>query len=280
MAEENPIKEGAEKVESALKSEPWYVWAGAAAAAGVIVYFVWKRKQASGSAASSQGQNSAMSDLNGAQLSDIAGLPYGSEDVSGYNYQAGPVDNFPGGTFSEVGVNGEQVPIIPAGMTPIYDSNGNLVGFQEPGQQTTQSPSPAPPPVPTPGPSPVPTPGPGPVSKSMKTIASGAIASVPGGTNVGGKNIGTVPAGADVTVLQGPQAVTIKGVVNHYYQIAYKGITGWVNAKDFGGMGGGGIPDNAAGFHLAVNAGRNTIDQWTFANGMHQDFHSYASEVN
>lgn len=246
-----------------IESEPWYVWAGAAGASAVMLFFIWKRHQASGVPGSTTAGVPATDALNGYQIDQIGGIPFG-EMPTGYNYQAGPVGNFPGGSFSEVGVNGNNYPIIPFGDTPIFDANGNLIGFQQPPPGTPSSPNPPPPPPPPP-----PFPPPPPVQhETMKAVQGGAIASVPGGTNVGGKNIGMVPAGASVEVLQGPTAVTIKGVANRYYQILYNGVTGWINAKTVGGQGDG-------GFHLPVNATRQTVDQWTFSNGMHQDFDSH-----
>ena len=280
MAEdENPLKEGEQKLEKALKSEPWYAWAGAAVAAGVVVYYVWKRKAsatattaASTTASGTTGADAA--NLNGFAVDSLAGLPYGSEDASGYDYQSGPVDNYPGG-YSEVGVNGSNYPIIPYGDTPIYDSNGNLIGFQQP-NPTPTSPAPAPTPTPTPTPSPAPTP-----ASTLLTKVAGPLASTPGGTNNKGVNLATVPANTTLTEISGP----VSWNNNQYYQVTYQGKTGYVNksilAAMGGGsleyMGGGGIPDNAGGFHLAVNQGRNTMDQWTFSNGMHQDFDSFAS---
>ena len=74
----------------------------------------------------------------------------------------------------------------------------------------------------------------GPVLGSTKAIQSGALASVAGGTNAGGKNIGTVPAGASVDVLAGPQTFVVSGITNKYYQVKYNSLTGWVNAKTLG----------------------------------------------
>lgn len=60
----------------------------------------------------------------------------------------GIIDN----PFPETNVNGQNVPIIPPGYQAVYDSNGNIVGWEP----ITVNPTPAPPP-PTGGPPPPPT---------------------------------------------------------------------------------------------------------------------------
>jgi hypothetical protein len=288
---ENILQKGEAKVEKILHSEPWYVWAGGAVAAGTILYFYWRRSAgttaAAGTPAAAGGTtaNDAAA-LNGFQVDSMAGIPFG-ETAGGYNYQGGPVDNFPGGGWSETSVNGNNVPIVPSGVNPIYDSNGNLVGFEQPGQQPTSSPSPAP------------TPAPAETGTIRQRMTSGVTAKYdkpnPGGvpfrSTPGGAVLSTVPYGAQVTItgtpVQGPDNFGSKNDPQHagstlWFPIKQGNTSGYISAYDIvnvltkAGQGSGGVPDDAGGFHLAINQGRNTIDQWTFANGMHQDFHSYA----
>src|SRR5690348_2934579 len=134
---ENVIQGAEKKLESFISSEPWYVWAGAITAAGVIVYFVYKRRTAATIA-----PGKTADQMNGYTMADIAGLPYG-ELAGGYNYQSGPVDNYPGG-WSSTAVGDTRVPIIPGGASPVYDPNGNLVGFQQPGPTSSPLTQPAP----------------------------------------------------------------------------------------------------------------------------------------
>lgn len=56
-----------------------------------------------------------------------------------------------GGYFPSTNVNGNNIPIIPPGYSAIFDSLGNLIGYQ---QNPTQTPSPTPNPTPTPNPNP------------------------------------------------------------------------------------------------------------------------------
>ena len=74
-----------------------------------------------------------------------------------------------GGTQSPFGQipsgNGNSVPLIPWGDTPIFDKLGNLIGWQQPGP--TPTPTPNPPPKGPPGP-PTPKPKPGPKPKDDK----------------------------------------------------------------------------------------------------------------
>lgn len=280
---ENPIEAGEKKVEGLLKSEPWYVWAGAAVAAGTIVYFVYKRRQTAASASKSNTQSaasqSATDTVNGYTVDSMAGLPYGSES-GGYNYQAGPVDNYPGG-YSETSVNGSNVPIVPSGVNPIYDSNGNLVGFQSPSTQPVTSPSAAPKPTET-----------GTIRKRQTSGVTasydkGSPSGVPFRTTPGGATMQYLPYGAPVSITGTP----VQGPDNFGKDATHAGSTlwfpvqsgnskGYVSAYDVvnvvtSGQGGGGIPDDEGGFHLAVNAGRNTVDKWAFANGMHHSFDAY-----
>lgn len=294
MPEENPIKAGEQKIERLVKSEPWYVWAGAAAAAGVIVYFVWKRRQAASAVSSASTPPDATAggttaadaaQLNGFQVDSMAGLPFG-ETAGGYNYQSGPVDNYPGG-YSEVGVNGQNVPIVPYGDTPIFDSNGNLIGWQQPNPNPTTSP--APPPTQNPPP---PTTEQGVIRNRVGKL--GSANGVPFVTKPGGPTLHDVAYGSKVTITGSP----ITGPNNNpksggpgsdlWFPVTIGSTSGYISAYDIiniltgstTGTGSGGVPDEAGGFHLAVNAGRNTVDQWAFSNGMHRDFHSFAGEVN
>lgn len=279
MAGENPIESGEKKVEHLIKSEPWYVWAGAAAAAGVVFYFVWKRRQSAGSSTASPAASgtSGADAINGYAVDSLAGLPYGYE-AGGYGVSGGPVDNYP---MPEVGVNGNNYPIIPFGETPIYDSNGNLVAFQQP-NPNPQSPAPGP------------GPAPGSQTGTIRNVQGGQTAgydkSNPGGvpfrSTPGGTVLSEVPYGSSVTITGAP----VQGPSNFgadpghtgsllWFPVTINGSKGYISAYDVinvVGSGGGGIPEDMAGFHVAVNQGRNTIDQWTFSNGMHQDFSAYA----
>lgn len=81
---------------------------------------------------------------------------------------------------------------------------------------------------------PTPPPTPPPTGPTIHAIQAGALADRPAGTNVGGKNIGVVPAGASLTLLGGPNSISVKGIVNHYYEVVYNDIQGWVNGKTIG----------------------------------------------
>lgn len=280
---DNPV----EKIEAEIKSEPWYVWAGAAAAAGIVVYFVWKRKQASTSAtAANQNGATATDTLNGYTVGDMAGLPFGADSASGYNYQEGPMANT-GSSYSEVGVNGNQVPIVPYGDTPIYDGNGNLIGWQTPGPTTSPNPppTPAPPVPPTPGP-PVPrTPGPPPVPAPQAATTRARGTGNPGydksalglpfwqdngsGFPKGAPGLVQDPNNGEVIPFGVPVQITQPKDSSGTVHLTYNGIQGEMHAWDVAGQGGG-------GFALPINAGRATMDQWTFSNGMHQGFDSLA----
>jgi|SRR5579863_1594679 len=61
------------------------------------------------------------------------------------------------GYASVPGPGGSSIPILPSGLTPMFDANGNLIGWQQTGQGTQP---PVNPPTPTPTPGPGPQPGP------------------------------------------------------------------------------------------------------------------------
>lgn len=292
MPEENPI----EKIEDEIKSEPWYVWAGAAAAAGIVVYFLWKQRHASASTTASTSANSSDA-TNGISQGDIASLPFG--DLSGYDLASGPVANYPNTGYQEIGVNGNQVPVVPFGDTPIFDNNGNLIGWQGANPNPTPtptSPNPTPPPTTTPPPS-----NPPPSLSWPELIVRGKSSSGPNASydahnsgiplRAGPADNGVltfVPFGAEIQstgteVTGGYNNKTGKNGSYQWYPVTYNGTKGYVSAWDIGnvlpvggpmrpiavtGVGGG-------GYHLPINKGRNTVDQWTFANGMHQDFDSH-----
>jgi hypothetical protein len=90
------IKEGLEGLERKLGQQPWYVWAGAVSGAGVLGWLILKKRAAAAAAQSQQGYVTPGADqaaldaaLNGVQLGNMAGVPYG------YQNSEGPVDNFP-----------------------------------------------------------------------------------------------------------------------------------------------------------------------------------------
>lgn len=74
-----------EKLKGEFKKQPWYVWAGAASGAGVVIFFLVKERLAATAPAASSASNtaSASDPLNGFNLSDMAGLPYGYENNPG-----------------------------------------------------------------------------------------------------------------------------------------------------------------------------------------------------
>ena len=92
---------------------------------------------------------SALTTQNSADLT--TGNASGSETnpASGQVGANGIIDN----PFPETNVNGQNVPIIPPGYQAVYDSNGNIVGWEP----ITVNPTPAPPPTPTGTPAPPPT---------------------------------------------------------------------------------------------------------------------------
>lgn len=234
MADENIISETAQNVEKLFKSQPWYVWAGAAAAAGIVFYFVWQRKSTA-STASTNASTAPIVDPNA---------------TLGYSPTNGPVANFPG--FQEIGVNGEQVPLVPFGDNPIYDSAGNLIGFQQPApvQAPIAPPTPQPQP-PTPQPPIIPDPGPPhplqnpPEQELIYTVQRGdSLSSI----------------AAKLGLHSGWQALyaknrTLIGDNPNFLRVGER--------LDYTGIGGGGA------FHIPVNAHRNTVGQWSFANGLH-----------
>lgn len=85
---DNPL----EKAEGFLKKQPWYVWAGAAIGAGLVGYYVIKRRAKPATTPAPASQATQGSALNGYQVDNMAGLPYG------YDVSSGPTDNFPAPT--------------------------------------------------------------------------------------------------------------------------------------------------------------------------------------
>lgn len=295
-----------EKVEKEVKSEPWYVWAGAAAAAGLVFYYVWKSRQASSSASTSAGASTSANSsdaTNGISQGDIAGLPYGDLS-SGYDYLSGPVGNYPSGSYNEVGVNGNQVPIVPYGDTPVYDGNGNLIGWQTPNPNQPTSPNPPPTQTQLPPP-PTTTPTETGIIRALETSGqtSGYDKANPGGvpfrSTPGGAVLSEAPYGSQVSITGAPVqgSDNFGSDPNHvgstlWFPVTLNGQNGYISAYDIVNVITGGAASpvqmhplstsgvGGGGFHLPINKGRNTMDQWTFANGMHQDFDSYSSEVN
>jgi len=109
-------------------------------------------------------------------------------------------------------VNG--LPVLPTGTNPLYDPNGNLIGYQP--TPTTPTPNPTPTPAPTPTPTPTPTSGPlipygmynGPSFSNLKPGTNFSW----GGTNYllnaggGGRLWGTPAGGGSQVLLYGPQS--------------------------------------------------------------------------
>lgn len=75
-----------------------------------------------GSGSSSSTTSGTTTDPNAGSASDTMG-----------NYQpAGPFAGYTGNALPGTTVNGQTVPILPAGYSYIYDANGNVVGIQSP----------------------------------------------------------------------------------------------------------------------------------------------------
>ncbi len=89
--ENNPLA----KVEAITKKQPWYVWAGGIATAGVVGWYILKNRAAQAAKAATPADPNAMTPAdqnaidNGYQLASMAGMPYG------YVSDNGPVDNYP-----------------------------------------------------------------------------------------------------------------------------------------------------------------------------------------
>lgn len=93
----NPL----EKIESKLGKQPWYVWAGAATGAVLVLWYA-ARQQGAKAAQQSAATTTPNGALNGYDIANLAGLPYG------YTSDSGPVDNYPtsGGDTGPAGPQG------------------------------------------------------------------------------------------------------------------------------------------------------------------------------
>lgn len=241
---DNPLEAGEQKVESLLKSEPWYVWAAAAAAAGIVVYFVWQRKQTnSTSTALASTQPTLATDPN---------VP------SGYQFANGPTGNFP---FPEVQSGNQTVPVLPSGLTPIYDSNGNLIGWQQPSPTVSPTPPPGPPvqpPIMLPPPKIPIDPGPVPIGNPVQEPPSPPEQEL----------IYTVQRGDTLS------GIMQKLGLHSGWQALYNKNRSAIGPNpnliiageklDYTGIGGGGD------FQPSVNTAINTVDQLAYGYGIHQ----------
>jgi cytoskeletal protein RodZ len=253
----NPLQ----KIEQEVGKQPWYVWAGALTGAGVVVWYVLKNRAAtsSTSSASSASQAAASnSTLNGYDVSSMAGLPYG------YTAGNGPTDNSAFPSFS----NGTtSIPYLPAGVNPIYDPNGNLVGYQQaPASSTT--------PTSTTETGVVRTRNNSPASSAYdaKNAAGVPVRKTPGGAVAGYASYGSelqitgapvtgpsnFASGANGSTLWYP---TAQGYVSAFDIINV--LTG--NLQQQTGTGTGGYPSD---WQNHLNSNRNTVDQRALALGL------------
>lgn len=154
-----------------------------------------------------------------------------SNSATGTVGSNGVIDN----PYPETTVNGQQVPIIPPGYQGVYDSNGNLVGWEPiptnptpttPSNPTT--PTQTPPPT-TSNPKPVPTP---PVAHPLtKVTMTGALATIYGGVHNGGRDLLTLHPGQQVDVT----GSKVSWGSDTYYPVTFNGTSGWVRAATIGG---------------------------------------------
>lgn len=138
---------------------PNWAW-GLVIVVGAGIGFIFVKKNASSATATGAATNASTAVAT--PITDMGGQPGVNNapiDMSGGGQQ-NPVLTVPGGS-------GGQVPILPPGYTPIYDSQGNLVGWEPPGTTPpTQKPPVPPPPLPGPKPpQPPPTNNPPPPGK-------------------------------------------------------------------------------------------------------------------
>ena len=128
MADIHPGSFVGDSVEEFKKMPTWGKVLAVAALLGVAGYAIYQHNQANSQAATSANSANPDSSLMAGMQSPFSQVPTGN--------------------------NGETVPYVPNGVNPIYDSQGNLVGWQQPASAPAPSPTPTPTPTPTPGPKP------------------------------------------------------------------------------------------------------------------------------
>ena len=251
-------------LEKKVGHQPWYVWAGALTGGGIVVWYVLKnRATATATAATNTQPATSNAALNGYDVSSLAGMPYGQE---GYSPGSGPMDNYPNSSgFPEVQSGTSTVPYLPPGVVPIFDSNGNLIGYQPSTPTTPTTPTPT---TPTPqGPNHPPTTGllganvlvrdaKGVWEYEKKGSKSWLPINLPKGTTFAPGSQGRwwyVEPGSDIQYLL--TSGTGPPVTNSGYPVNSVGYN----------TGSGGAPSQ---WQHHLNQGRNTIDQHAEAMGL------------
>ena len=172
--------------------------------AGVGIGYYFIHKQSSSTA-------SAPATLTAASTPDLTT----ANTTSGTVGNNGTINN----PFPETSVNGNQVPIIPPGYQAIYDNNGNIVGYEPIPPSNTS----------TPGNNGSGNAGSGSsLLRYIVTKAGASLETTPHDIG-GGKNLLSLPSGAQLMYVSGP-IPDPKGGSKQYYQVSYQGQTGWVGS--------------------------------------------------
>lgn len=187
---------------------PGWAWLIVGAAGiGLGVFFIRKQSSTTGTPSDLTAQSTP--DLTTADTTSDATGTVGSVGGNG-------VINNP---FPETNINGNQVPIIPAGYQAIYDNSGNIVGYEPTPPNNTS----------TPGNSGSGNSGSGSGIISYVTTKAGASLETTPHDIGGGKNILTLPLGAILTYVSGP-IPDPTGAKKDYYLVSYGGKIGWVGS--------------------------------------------------
>ncbi len=227
------------KLEGEAKKQPWYVWAGALGAGGLIFYYVMKQRAAAAATASSSthatngmtpADQAALQ--NGYNMADMAGMPYGY--ISGN----GPVDNYP-------------APTQPAPPAPT-PGQGQEEGMIRPRFSSSQT-----------------------QNYDQSHPQGVPVDSQPGGSNIGYAafssevQISGPPVTGPSNFGSGQSGSTI------WWPVMYNGQPGYISGYDIlsiftlpsapsngtGNTGSGGGGYFESGWQLGLNSHRNTIDQ-------------------
>lgn len=139
--------------------------------------------------------------------------------------------------FPETNVNGSQVPVVPPGYTPVYDNNGNIVGWAPTSANSSNTGS---------------STGTGFTAttimirgKTPVDPVDGKQTSVPFWSSPGGSKMGSIPFGSAIqqiaAIISGPVNKSASGAYqsSQWYPVSYGGQTGYVSAIDVGGSGTG-----------------------------------------
>lgn len=175
-----------------------------------------------------------------------AGQAGTSEAAGALNGQSGngtvpTTYNNPDTGFASTTLNGQQVPILPPGYTPITDSAGNVIGYGPASGATTSTSGGVATTTTTTGSGTTSTSTPS-SSKTATTTKSASLETTPRDAH-GGHNLLTVPSGATVSFVSGP-VPDPQGSGKQYYKVTYSGQTGYIGSDSlpgnpFAGSGGG-----------------------------------------